>query len=66
MSQVCTMTKLVLPADTDREVFWDLVTKRLNCMQLSNHSQNRRKYNRSIDILSAYNQLQKNANLVNY
>lgn len=50
MSKVCTMTKLVLPADIDREVFEDLVTKRLKCIQLSNHSQNRIRYNRSIDF----------------
>lgn len=53
MSKVGTMTKLVLPADTDREAFGDLVTKRLKCIQPSNHSQNRRKYRflgRSIDF----------------
>lgn len=49
MSKVYTMTKLALPADTDREAFGDLVTKRLKCIQFSNRSPNRSKYNRSID-----------------
>lgn len=47
---VYTMTKLALPADTDREAFGDLVTKRLKCIQFSNHSQKRSNYNRCIDF----------------